>query len=100
MRRRRAVTDSRKVTAPKLPAAGTYEVFVLYPPHANRATNAMIVVHSQDGEKTVRVDQRRALDKSLGAYGFAADGSGWVEIRNDGADGYVVADAVQFVISK
>lgn len=89
---------------PKLVEAGTYEVFLLYPPHANRASNAMVVVHSKDGDKTLRVDQRRPLENgrpfALGTYSFSGDGSGWVEVRNDGADGYVVADAVQFVRTK
>ncbi len=83
---------------PKLPSAGSYEVTLLYPPHANRATNAAVVIHSEDGEKTVRVDQRRPA-ASLGTHRFAAEG-GWVEVRNEGADGYVVADAVQFIMTK
>jgi hypothetical protein len=84
--------------SPKLPAAGTYEVFLHYPPHPNRASNAAVVIHSEEGETTIRVDQRRAAP-SLGAFRFPAEG-GWVEIRNEGADGYVVANAVRFVRSK
>jgi hypothetical protein len=38
------------------------------------------------------------MESSLSdAYHFAAGEDGWVEIRNDGADGYVSVDAVQFV---
>ena len=33
----------------------------------------------------------------LGVFSFAAGEKGHVEIRNDGTDGHVVADAVQFV---
>jgi hypothetical protein len=33
----------------------------------------------------------------LGVYSFAAGEAGWVEIRNDGADGHVIADAVQLL---
>jgi hypothetical protein len=84
--------------APKLPSAGTYQVILHYPPHPNRASSVAVVIHSEDGEKTVRVDQRRA-SPALGPFRFPAVG-GWVEIRNEGADGYVVADAVEFVISK
>ena len=57
--------------------------------------------HGADGEQTVRVNQRQAPQGGrgfrLGVFPFAAGTQGWVEIRNDGADGYVIADAVQFV---
>jgi hypothetical protein len=86
---------------PKLPAAGKYEVRLFYSANPNRATNALVVIHSADGEKPVRVNQRQPFKgsegRSLGVFAFAADERGWVEIRNDGADGYVIADAVQFL---
>ncbi len=86
---------------PRLPAAGRYEVRLFYPAHPNRATNALVVVHGADGDKAVRVNQRKAFrgDEGvrLGVFRFEAGEAGWVEIRNDGADGYVIADAVQFV---
>jgi hypothetical protein len=85
----------------KLPDAGRYEVRLFYPAHANRATNALVVVRHAEGEKEVRVNQREPLKGErglrLGVFPFAAGAEGWVEIRNDGADGYVVADAVQFL---
>jgi hypothetical protein len=90
--------------APKLPAAGRYELFLIYSPNPNRATNVPVVVHAADGERTVTVNQRLPLKDGkplrLGVFAFAADGSAWVEIRNDGTDGYVIADAVQFVPAK
>jgi hypothetical protein len=86
---------------PKLPKAGPYEVFLFYSPHPNRARNALVVVHYGDGERHVRVDQRAPWKgdrpPSLGVFDFAAGEAGWVEVRNDDADGYVIADAVQFV---
>jgi hypothetical protein len=86
---------------PKLPSAGRYEVRLFYPANPNRATNTLVVIQSAEGEKTVRVNQRQALKgeqgRLLGVFMFAAGEDGWVEIRNDGADGYVIADAVQFV---
>jgi FAD dependent oxidoreductase len=70
-------------------------------PNPNRATNALVAIHSLDGDRTVRVDQRRATKDGapivVGSYPFVEGDQGWVEIRNDGADGYVIADAVQFV---
>ena len=86
---------------PKLPAAGKYEVRLFYPPNPNRATNVLVVIRCVDRELRARVDQRQPLKGeqgvSLGIYPFAAGETGWVEIRNDGANGYVIADAVQFV---
>src|SRR5439155_5348025 len=90
----------RKVRfTPKLPQAGTYEVRLFYAPHSNRATNALVVVHHQGGEQTIRVNQRQAPGEKgyrLGEFRFAV-GDAWVEIRNDAADGYVIADAVQWL---
>jgi hypothetical protein len=87
--------------APQLPRAGRYEVRLFSTPNANRASNTPVVIHAADGERTVRVDQRRATadgqPTSLGVFAFAAGEDGWVEIRNDATDGHVIADAVQFV---
>lgn len=83
---------------PKL-EAGQYEVLLHYPAQANRATNVPVVVNTADGEKTIKVDQRKAADKgrSLGTFTFAAGEGGWVEVRTDATDGYVIADAVRFL---
>src|SRR5262249_5228258 len=86
---------------PKLPAGGRYEGFLYYTPHANRATNGPVAGRSVGGRKTVTVNQPRPLEKvqplRLGAFEFAAGEAGWVEVRTEGTDGHVIADAVQFV---
>jgi hypothetical protein len=86
---------------PKLPKEGRYEVRLFYTANPNRATNTPVVIHSAEGERTVKVHQRLAPQDnqavSLGVLGFAAGESGWVEIRNDDNDGFVIADAVQFL---
>lgn len=85
---------------PKLTTEGKYEVRLYYAPASNRAGNALVVVSSKEGEKQIRVDQRKAFKGDglvLGVFAFEAGESGWVEVRNDGADGHVIADAVQFV---
>ena len=61
----------------------------------------MIILHA-DGETTVKVNQRKAptLDRafvSLGTFRFDKGRSGYVEIRNTDADGYVIIDAVQWL---
>jgi hypothetical protein len=85
---------------PKLPEAGRYEVRVFYSAFSNRATNALIVVHASDGVKSLRVNQRQpagATGYLLGVFSFDAGADGYVEVRNDGADGFVIADAVQWL---
>ena len=72
-----------------------------YTANANRATKVPVQIHYQGGEKTLFVNQRQPLKDGqparLGVFPFAAGTSGWVEIRNDGTEGFVVADAVQLV---
>jgi hypothetical protein len=93
--------SARARFTPKLPEAGRYEIRFFFPPASNRATNAPVLVHSMDGERTIRVDQRRPLKDGapvvLGVFSFEAGSAGWVEIGDEGVDGHVIADAVQFV---
>jgi hypothetical protein len=66
-------------------------------------TNAPLTIHCADGETLVRVNQREEppharLWRTLGTFRFAAGRAGFVRIDNSGtADGYVFADAVQFL---
>jgi hypothetical protein len=91
----------RKVCfTPNLAKAGKYEVRLFYSPNPNRATNVLVVIKSADGEKSVRVNQKLShagKGISLGVFAFDAGKAGHVEVRNDGADGYVIADAVQWI---
>jgi hypothetical protein len=86
---------------PKLPIEGRYEVRLFYTANPNRATNTPVVIHSAEGDRTIKVNQRQASKDgqavSLGVFRFAAGESAWVEIRNADTDGYVIADAVQFL---
>ena len=84
---------------PKIQVKGMYEVRILYPAFANRASNALVVIHHAGGGGMIRVNQK-TMPKggfSLGVMPFDVGEEGWVEIRNDGADGFVVADAVQWI---
>ncbi|MFP4171949.1 MAG: hypothetical protein ACLFV4_03455, partial [Candidatus Hydrogenedentota bacterium] len=66
----------------------------------NRATNVPVRIEHADGEDTVTVDQTQApegprgLLQPLGVFTF--DGEARVTVSNDGADGYVILDAVRF----
>jgi hypothetical protein len=87
---------------PDLPHAGKYEVRLSYSPHPNRATNVPVTITHADGKATVKVNQRKAppLDGtfvSLGTFRFEKGKAGSVEIGNQGADGHVIIDAVQWL---
>ena len=84
-----------------LPSSGKYEVRVSYPPNPNRSRKVPVTIDSADGEKTVNLDQRKNEgDKagfvSLGVHRFNS-GTAKVTLSTEGADGYVVVDAVQFL---
>jgi hypothetical protein len=87
---------------PELPKAGMYEVRLSYSPNPNRATNVPVTVAHADGKAEVTVNQRKAppVEKawvSLGTFRFEKGATGYVEVSNRGADGYVVIDAVQWL---
>lgn len=79
---------------------GRYEVRLFYTAHANRATNVPVTVRHAGGEKGSKLNQRRpppidGTAASLGEFEFVAEGS--VTISNEGTDGHVIIDAVQFL---
>lgn len=84
---------------PILPEAGNYTVYTRWTSGTNRASNAPIDVIHTGGvtSKTYNQQENNGAWVSLGAYAFAQGTSGSVVVKNDGADGYVVADAVRFV---
>ncbi len=92
---------------PKLPKPGKYEVRLCStPPNPNRATNAASSPSATPSTATKRSGStsgtgRPRTNVGIGRwaplFAFAAGIRDGVEIRNDGADGHVIADAVQFV---
>ncbi|MEO1528913.1 MAG: GEVED domain-containing protein [Planctomycetota bacterium] len=83
---------------PRLPVGGRYEVLANWTNRPNRARNATFEVIHQDGVTEVRVDQSRngASFQSLGIFSFNSGVSGSVVVRASGADGFVIADAIQW----
>lgn len=83
----------------ELPEPGNYQVYLLWPPHPNRASNAIVTVISRGGEEqTLTVDQRDTSGKGRSLLGsFRFDKVATVRISNEGTDGYVIADAVQWL---
>ncbi len=87
---------------PKIPKPGRYEVRLAYAAHTNRASNVQVVVQHADGRTVVTINQKTPpkIDKlfqPLGVFRFEPSKPASVTIRNDNANGYVIADAVQLL---
>ena len=85
-----------------LPTSGEYEVRFAYPALGNRASNVPVTVKFAGGEKEVIIDERKTapidgLFISLGKYRFEAGHEAVVQVSNEGTDGYVIIDAVQWL---
>lgn len=81
-----------------LGTSGVFEVFARWTAGSNRASNASYDVLTASGIKTVTVDQRTRGGQwvSLGFFDLNALGT-TIKLRNDGANGFVIADAVRVV---
>lgn len=81
---------------------GRYEVRLSYPANKNRASNVQVEIHHQNGVETCVVNQRLSPEidgvfHSLGKFSF--EGEAMVRISSEEADGYVIADAIQFLLA-
>ncbi|MBM3333514.1 hypothetical protein FJY63_02525, partial [Candidatus Sumerlaeota bacterium] len=87
---------------PNLARAGTYEIRFAYTASGNRATNVPVMIRTSRGSQTVRINQRKkppidGLFVSLGSFYLDAGSSTEIVVSNEGTDGYVVVDALQFI---
>ncbi|MBL9153788.1 MAG: FAD-dependent oxidoreductase [Verrucomicrobiales bacterium] len=84
-----------------LPRPGRYAVRLSWSVASNRATNATVTLTHRGGRETVRVNQRQASNADANGFSTVAtldfDTTAEVVITNDGADGHVVVDAVQWL---
>lgn len=97
-----ATGSGKSVTfTPTIPISGLHQVFVRWPQGSGttRATNIPIDVIHASGTRSLQVDQKvnGSVWAPLGTYSFNSGTSGAIRIRNDGANGNVIADAVKFV---
>ena len=88
--------------APELPRAGRYEVRLAYIHAPSRSDRVPVTVFHADGETVVHVNQQEApvLDGrfvSLGTFRFETNGFAYALVSNEGTQGFVTADAVQFL---
>ncbi|GGA44727.1 hypothetical protein GCM10007416_17260 [Kroppenstedtia guangzhouensis] len=79
------------------PETGVYRVTVRYSSYSDRATNAPYTVTYANGSYTKKVNQRSGGGNwvELGVFPFQQGKAAKVKLT-DQADGYVIADAVQF----
>ncbi|HEU5116427.1 MAG TPA: FAD-dependent oxidoreductase [Isosphaeraceae bacterium] len=85
---------------PKLAKAGKYEVRFFYTPNPNRATNVPVEINGKGIHLIVHVNERKGKAGEpfpLGTFAFEPGSEASVTVVNEGTDGHVVADAVQFV---
>jgi uncharacterized lipoprotein YddW (UPF0748 family) len=83
---------------PNLQETGSYELFAYYLAGSNRATNALVEVNHMNGTTNVSLNQQvnGSVWTSLGTYNFTK-GAGTVVIKNNNANGVVIADAFRWV---
>ncbi len=97
-----ALGDGKHATY-TLPIAVTasYEILMRWPSETTRASNAKVDIHHAGAtEPTVLTLNQRTPNNtwySLGSYTFQAGTDARLTLRNDGANGPVVADAVKWV---
>ncbi|MGC3970739.1 MAG: DUF1553 domain-containing protein [Pirellulales bacterium] len=87
---------------PEFKKAGLYDVRLAYTPLANRAESVPVSLLTLDGEIDVKVNLRESPPiegrfVSLGKYRFDPSNQWFVMVSNEGTDGFVTVDCVQFL---
>ncbi|HSH92949.1 MAG TPA: FAD-dependent oxidoreductase [Roseimicrobium sp.] len=88
-----------------LPKSGRYEVRFAYPPNVNRSSKVAVEITFAGGKHKAVINERQTpnIEKHfvfLGNYDFKSGEPASVTVTNEGSDGYVVIDAVQWVEKK
>ena len=87
---------------PNLALAGNYNVYLRWTASGNRASNIPVDLVYAGGAVTNFIINEQLNNNTwvlLGNFPFDTSGIGFVNIRNDGANGYVIADAVKFTMT-
>ncbi|NND98174.1 MAG: DUF1553 domain-containing protein, partial [Pirellulaceae bacterium] len=88
--------------ATRLSQSGQYEVRVSFSDGSTRASNVPVTVETSAGEQSVVLNQQKATIaptwRSLGSFAFSDQSDAAVTLSNTGTSGYVIADAVQFIL--
>jgi Protein of unknown function (DUF1553)/Protein of unknown function (DUF1549)/Planctomycete cytochrome C len=94
--------DKTVTFQPEFPKSGKYEVRLAYVQGKDRASKVAVRVFHTDGDDTIYIDQKKDPDidgrfVSLGKFHFSKGNQWFVMLSTEGANGLVVADAVQFI---
>ncbi len=85
----------------RLEADGEYEIRMSHSPGANRSSRVIVVVTSAAGDTELLLDQRKntlePMWSTIGKFDFLKSSDAVVTIHNRDSDGYVIADAIQFI---
>lgn len=95
-------TAATATFTPTVPAAGNYEVRLLYTPSANRAKNITVTIKSAAAAQSVVLNQQEAclidgIPRALGIFPFQPGTAHRIEISADNSAGYMVVDGLQLV---
>lgn len=84
---------------PTLPTTEDHDVFLRWASDPNRADNVPVDIIHAGGTNTVTVNQKTngGTWVLLGRFPFTAGATAGVVVRNDGTNGYVIADSVRFL---
>ncbi|KAA5547194.1 DUF1553 domain-containing protein [Roseiconus nitratireducens] len=84
-----------------LPEDGRYVVRIAYSAGGNRAGKVPATLTTADGPQALVINQQQPTENgpwfTLGTFPFLASQDAVLVLRNDGTEGYVIADAVQFL---
>ena len=95
--------EKRLTFSTTIPVSGRYIVRLAYSEANNRSTKTPVTISHAESETTVFVNQRQAPTEysrffSLGEFSLEKHETSFVRISNEGTDGHVVADAVQWFL--
>ena len=91
------------IFTPEIAEAGEYELFFVFTPNGNRASNVPVTINIGGQEvKTLMVNQKPPGEGlvSLGKFQLPKGMAATVTVSNRGTDGYVVVDGLQVVLVK
>jgi hypothetical protein len=83
---------------PALAVSGAYAVYARWTTGTNRATNVAVDIAAPGGttRKWINQQSNHGVWYLLGTYTFNSGSSGAVTISNEGANGFVIVDAIKF----
>ena len=86
---------------PTIPAAGDYELALVFTSNPNRASNVPVTVQVLGETKVLKINQRTGNGvASLGRFQLPAGRECSVTVANTGTDGFVVVDGLQVTLMK